>query len=210
MKRKLFLIAGALSVILLAGCGKSDEQSDETTTKSSQAESVQETTAATSSAVSMREQGNPKTVKLSDIAEEGDTVKAWIKISTQFDSELSMYDFNSLAPDTHAIAVTFKVSNMSEEQAEIYWCYQLTAGGKTTEVWDNSSPTDKLTVKEDGTYMLVFDADKALGGAIESIGSFQFVYPCSGMDTSTVIEVTDVKCITDTSELDNYVTGAVK
>lgn len=156
-------------------------------------------------AVSMLRQGNPTSIALADIVE---TDKAWIKISTQFDKELSMYECSSLELDTIAIAVTFTVSDFDCGESTLYWGYQLISGGETYSVWDGTSPADTLTITEDGKYMMVFDAQKALGGTIDTIESFQIVFPC-GETTTAKVSVGSVMCITDSTELEYFVTGPV-
>lgn len=124
------------------------------------------------SAYPLRQSGNSNTIELYEIAEEGaDTFNAWLKVATQYDPDLTVYASDSMQDDTIAIAVTFEVSNFDGEEATLYWCYELDSNGETISVWDQSSPAETLTITEDGTYTMVFNANKALGGAIERIGS---------------------------------------
>ncbi len=200
-KTVAFLLAALMvfSLILTSGCAANEPAGT--------ADPAPQT--PVTSAVKMKEQGNPTEILLADIAEEsGDAAHAWIKISTQYDPTLSMYSYDLIPSGTIAIAVTFTVSNFDCEKSTLYWGYQLASGGKTFAVWDGTSPADTLTVTEDGTYTIVFNANTALGGPIETIESFQLVFPCT-MDTSTEVSIESAKCITDEADLAYFVTGAV-
>lgn len=157
-------------------------------------------------AVEMVKQGNPTSINLADIAE---TDKAWIKISTQFDKDLSMYMYDTIPSGTCAIAVKFTISDFDCGESNLYWGYQLISGGETYAVWDGTSVADTLTVTDNGKYMIVFDAQKAIGGNIDTIESFQLVFPCGSESTTTKVSVNSVKCITDPAELEYFVTGPV-
>jgi hypothetical protein len=167
-------------------------------------------------ATSMQKQGNPTSFNLNTIAENKDN-RLWIKVSTQYDPELSMFDYTSMPEGTKAIAVTFDISDFDQEASLMYWCYQLKGGDysdKSLSVWDNTSPTDQLTITSDGRYVLVFDAKKALNGELTLIESLQMVFECKDLDatstTATGFSCVDVECITDENELANYVTGKVE
>ncbi len=180
------------------------------TEKDLDAEQQETTDTPVLTTVNMIEQGNPKKINLADIAEiNNDVVNAWIKLSTQFDPTQSMYNYDSLAKDTMAIAVTFSVSDFDIGETTLYWCYQLKSGDKETSVWDKSSPTDTLTIKEDGTYQMVFDAQKALEGTLDEIESLQIVFPCKSETTGTNINVKKLQCITSADELQYFSTKAV-
>ena len=211
MMKKMKLLALLTAAFLLTACGNSDGQSQDqtdTTPISNDTESGVDASAPTISAVEMKQQGNPTSIQLADIMEEsGDAYAAWIKISTQFDAELSMYSYDTLAAGTIAIAVDFKVEHFDETESTLYWGYQLTSGGQSYSVWDGTSPADTLTVTEDGTYTIVFDAQKALGGPIEAIESFQLVFPAQSDTTATKVSVTKVRCITDAGDLEYLTTG---
>lgn len=176
-------------------------------TACSNGEASPEPDAPVTTAVSMIAQGNPTTINLADIVEKD--MNAWVKISTQFDPELSMYSYDTLAADTCAIAVDLTVSNFDCGESTLYWCYQLKSGENTVAVWDNTSPTDTLTITEDGRYMLVFDVQAALGGTLDTIESLQVVFPCASETTSTVLTVNSVKCVTNADELEYFVTGPI-
>ncbi len=156
----------------------------------------------------MVEQGNPLSVKLSDIAEEsGDTFNAWIKISTAFDPELSMYQSDMIPEGTKGIVVDFTVEGMDIDGTVMYWCYQITSGGESISLWDDTSGADKLTVDGNGSYRAVFDAQKALGGDIDKIESLQLVFPGISETTSTVVTVDYAGYIDGSMDLSDFVTG---
>lgn len=213
MKRKLLVVLLILSLTCqLAACSGSQTSNTDT------ADNISSTVAPTptpepasqivTTAVKMQKQGNPTSIMLSDIAEvSGDKVNAWIKISTKYDEVLSMYNYDSLAAGTLGIAVTFTVEQFDCTSSTLYWCYQLTSGGVSTSIWDNSSLSDTLTITKDGTYRLFFDAKTALGGTLDEIDSFQIVFPCGSEVTSTKFTVKSVECITVEEELQYFKTG---
>lgn len=212
--KKFKLLAVLMATVLVTACGASDDNAKDTTgtTQESGAatdeSNVDEASTQIASAVEMKEQGNPTSIYLADIIEEsGDAYAAWIKISTQFDPELSMYSYDTMASGTEAIVVDFTVSNFDESETTLYWGYQLTSGGSSYSVWDGTSAADTLTITEDGSYTIVFDAQKALGGPIESIESFQLVFPAQSDTTATKVSVTKVTCITDPADLQYVSTG---
>lgn len=214
--RRLKLLGVFMTAILLTACGSSSNDTATDTVQESGSvadntgdiNSENEQTASIASAVEMKEQGNPTSIYLADIMEtSNDAYAAWIKISTQFDSELSMYSYDTMATGTEAIVVEFTVKDFDETEATLYWGYQLSSGGTSFSVWDGTSPADTLTITEDGSYKIVFDAEKALGGPIETIESFQLVFPAQSETTTTKVSVTKVYCITDTADLENVSTG---
>lgn len=197
-----FLLAALMVFAILSGCAANEGEGTTDVTETAPQAPV-------TSAVKMKEQGNPTEILLADIAEEsGDAANAWIKISTQYDPTLSIYSYDLIPSGTIAIAVTFTVSNFDCGESTLYWGYQLISGGQTFAVWDGTSPADTLTVNGDGTYTIVFNANTALGGPIETIESFQLVFPCT-METLTEVSVDSAKCITDEADLAYFVTGAV-
>jgi hypothetical protein len=217
MKKKNLALVFALG-LALTGCGSNGSDnstadvndteisSDVVSDEGDTATDSEETAA---SAVKLTPQGNSTDVSLSEIAEETDgSWNAWIKISTQYDAELSMYNYDSAPADTVAIIVDFSVSDFDLNEATLYWCYQLVSGGNTTSVWDTSSPADTLTVTADGDYRIVFNATAALAGPIESIESFQLVFPCTA-STNTKVTVNSATAITDEADLQYYTTGSI-
>lgn len=167
-------------------------------------------------ATPMLKQGNLTSFNLNTIAETN-KAEIYIKISTQFDPDLSMYDYSSMPEGTKAIAVTYDISGFDQGSAPMYWCYQLQGGdytAKSLSCWDASSPTDKITVDADGRYMLVFNAKAALNGDLTLIESLQMVFACGSVDaaasTATKFKCIGVECITDEAELANYVSGKVE
>lgn len=100
-----------------------------------------------------------------------------------------MYNSDSVPAGTTGVVVDFEVSGMDIDESELHWCYELVSGEDTVSLWDESSPADKLTIKEDGKYRMVFDAQKALGGTLDSIGSLQIVFPGFDETTETKVKV---------------------
>ena len=210
-KKALFVLMSIMMVMGLAcGCGKEEKKETQQTEKTSEKATEEEKKDATSE-VALNKQGNPLEVALVDIVEEDtDDWKAWIKISTLYDPELSMYSSDLIPQNTQAIVVTFTVSNMDCEAQEMYWCYQLGAVGETVAVWDNTSPADKLMVDGDGTYTFVFDANKALGAPIDTVESFQMVFPGLTETTTTTVKVKSAVAITNASDVANYTSNKVE
>ncbi|MDD6234854.1 MAG: hypothetical protein PUB17_06725 [Lachnospiraceae bacterium] len=159
----------------------------------------------------MTEQGNPLEVNLAEIAEENDgEYKAWLKISTVYDELLSMYNSDSVPAGTTAIVVDMEISGMDISETTLCWCYELTTGENLISVWDDSSASDKLTVKEDGRYRMVFDAKKALGGTIDKIGSLQIVFPGFDETTGTKVKVISAGYLGGDADISDYVTGKLE
>ncbi|MBQ8821365.1 MAG: hypothetical protein IJZ82_01865 [Lachnospiraceae bacterium] len=211
MKKRLLLLCTILA-LTLSGCGAPSEPASENTP----AESVPAATEAPTPSptpmpgTAMFKMGNPASILLADIAEEsGDAANAWIKVATAFDPELTVYDVTSMPANTIGIAVTFEVEDFDLGEATLYWCYQLKTADGTVSVWDTSSPTDTLTITEDGKYCLVFDANAALGAPIAQIESFQMVFPCT-TTTATEVELKSAVCCTTPEELTAYTTGKVE
>ena len=204
---KLFCLIVA-AVLLLTACGTNGGAE---TTAPVQTTAPEETVKTAASAVKLLEQGNPKKIPLMDIVEESsEDWKAWIKVSTAFDPELSVYSSDMVPANTQAIVVTFKVSNMDCGQQTMYWCYQLIGENGTVSVWNDTSPTDQLTVTGDGTYQFVFDATKALGGAIVTVESLQMVFPGLTETTTTTVELLEAKAITDASDIGLFTSGKLE
>ena len=201
MKKRLLLLCTILT-LSLAGCGNSADTSAESSPVATEAP-----TAPPAPGTALLKMGNPASIMLADIAEEtGDAANAWVKVATAFDPELTIYDVTSMPADTIGIAVTFQVSDFDLGEATLYWCYQLKTADGTVSVWDTSSPTDTITITEDGKYRLVFDANPALGGPIAQIESFQMVFPCT-TTTATEVELKSAVCCTTVDELAAYTTG---
>lgn len=159
----------------------------------------------------MTEQGNPLEVNLAEISEENDgKYKAWLKISTAYDDTLSMYNTDSVPAGTTAIVVDMEISGMDISDTTLYWCYELTSGEDQISVWNDSSPSDKLTVNGDGKYRMVFDAKKALGGTIDNIGSLQIVSPGFDEKTATKVKVISAGYLGGDADISDYVTGKVE
>ncbi len=192
--RKIICVMAAVmtAALLFSACsnGESNGGTGGTVGESVSADAKESGTDSTSKANSMILQGNPTTINLAEIAEESeDTYNAWIKISTIYDPELSMYSSDSVPEGATGIVVDFTVSGMDVDEATLYWCYELVSGGETLSVWDDTSPADKLTINGDGSYRMVFDAEKALGGTIDSICSLQIVFPGISETTTTSVTV---------------------
>jgi uncharacterized protein YceK len=217
MKKKNLALIFAIGIVL-TGCGSTASEAtsanDTEITSEETSEGVSEETSGdasenAASAVKLTSQGNSNSVRLSEIAEQnGEDYNAWLKISTQYDPDLSMFNYDSAPADASAIIVDFSVTDFDLDESTLYWGYQLVSGGSTTSVWDTSSPADTLTVTSDGDYRIVFNADTALGGPIESIESFQLVFPCTD-STNTKVTVNSVTAITDEADLQYYTTGLI-
>ena len=214
---KIFKYVGTIAALCVAtavlatGCGskKTDNAAAETENKTTVA-TTQEAVAKPQTARPMLEQGNSRTVALADIVEEsGDEFRTWIKLSTLYDPLDSMYQADVIPEGTVAIVVDFTIENL-ESETEIFWNYQVQSGETGFSVWDTSSPADKLTVKEDGSYRLVFDAQTALGGTVDVIESLQFVIPSKTDTLTTTVTVNSAITLTDTADLEFYQTGALE
>ena len=213
MRRRMVLtFLTVLMTGILTGCGNNSGGGAQTTTapETTVAETTtpEETTAKQAAGKAMLEQGNPLEINLAEIVEKDSN--AWIKISTQFDPELSMYSYDSVSAGTAGIMVDFTVEDMDVDSATLYWCYQLTSGEKSISVWDTTSPAEQLTITGDGRYVMVFDANVALGGALDEIESLQIVFPGLSEDTSTVFEVNEARYLSSTEDMSVYVTGKVE
>ena len=189
-------IIGSIMVaaVALMAVACSNQSNDGGETVKTQVTEQEQTTAEEKTGTELRkmtEQGNPLEVDLSEIAEKsGDGYNAWLKISTVYDETLSMYNIDSVPAGTTGIVVDFEISGMDIDKSELHWCYEIVSNGETVSLWDTSSPADKLTITEDGKYRMVFDAQKALGGTIDSIGSLQIVFPGFDETTSAKVKVT--------------------
>ena len=185
------VVVVSMAIMAVACSNKADStKTTEAVTEAATKVEQEVTTEAEQELKSMSEQGNPLEVNLSEIAEKsGDTYKAWLKISTVYDPELSMYNSDSVPAGTTGVEVDFEVSGMDIGESELHWCFELVSGEDTVSLWDESSPADKLTIKEDGKYRMVFDAQKALGGTLDSIGSLQIVFPGFDETTETKVKV---------------------
>jgi len=194
---------------IITGSSSTSSSSSEATDTSSETESE---SAAPIALTALKEQGNPLSIKLADIVEEGsdNSWKAWIKVSTQYDPELSVYSYDLIPENTEGIIVEFTVSGMDTDSATLYWCYQLETADGTTSVWDTSSPADTLTITGDGTYTMVFDAEKALGAPISVVDSLQIVFPNLTETTTTNFTFTGAWATTEKSDLLLYTSDSDK
>ena len=132
-KRMAITLVTVLMAGILTGCGNNSSNETQTTTteESTIAETTTEETITEKAEAgkAMLEQGNPLEINLAEIVEKDNN--AWIKISTQFDPELSMYSYDSVPAGTAGIMVDFTVEDMDVESAALYWCYQLKSGEKS-------------------------------------------------------------------------------
>lgn len=213
MKKRWFIsVLTVTAAILLSSCSNdsvNDGTEDVTkgTVLNEQTSAPEQTLGEGKPATAMREQGNALSINLSEIAEESDdTYNAWIKISTVYDPELSMYESDSIAAGAKGVVVDFTVSDMDIDEATLYWCYELNAGGATVSLWDDTSKAEKLTVKGDGSYRMVFDAQKAVGGTIDSVGSLQIVFPGVPENTTTKFTVTSAGYVDSSMEISDFQT----
>ncbi len=214
MKKKNVLALFLLTAVIgMTACGKDNKKqaadpAPAPVTENPNSEETSEPAAPTPvSAKKMFDQGNPTTVTLGEFAESTtEGFKTWIKVSTQFDPAQSMYDSSSLPAGAKGIIADFTVEGL-EAATTIYWNYMLVSGEDTISVWDTSSTADTLTITEDGSYRLVFNAETVLGGPIDEINSLQFVVPCSGEDCTTKITVTKLTAITDSADFACFTTG---
>ena len=206
MKRKICIVAAVMTmVVMCSACSNGKKDADTTSEPTKAVESTSEYQAPTPRA--MISQGNPLSINLAEISElNNEAYNAWIKISTMYDPLLSMYCSDLVPAGTTGIVVDFTVSDMDVEEATLYWCYQITTGENTISVWDNSSPADKLTIKGDGSYRMVFDAEKALGGPIDAIGSLQIVFPGITDTSTTKFTVTAAGYLDSSMNVADFVT----
>ena len=207
MKKKLLVLMLACSMVI-SSCGQSGSDDGEKKTQATTNEAAdagasgEETTQAPEEDENkwpLTAQGNPLAPDLNEILEEDEngTYTAWIKISTQYDPELSMYLYDNIPEGTTKIVVDFSITgfDIPAGSTTAYWCYQLTAGGEGYSVWDESSPTEKLEITGDGDYTITFDAGQYLAGPIEEIQSLQIVFPGFNETTSTVIAVKEASAV---------------
>ncbi len=206
--QKALISACVLSSMLMISCSNQTNRSSSSASSSAASPTTDDTSSETESATpvaltSLKEQGNPLSIKLADIVEESSdgTWKAWVKVSTQYDPELSVYSYDLIPANTEGIIVEFTVSGMDTDSATLYWCYQLETADETISVWDTSSPADTLTITGDGTYTMVFDAEKALGAPISVVDSLQIVFPDLTETTTTTFTFTGAWATTDKSDL---------
>ena len=214
--RKLVCMLG-LAMLTLAACGsKENAQNQEVVTPEATATATPEPptpspTPQAPSARSLKEQGNSAKIYLADIVEgKGDDWKAWIKVSTAFDPTLSVYSADLIPENTEGFVVNFKVKDMDCGEQTMYWCYQFKTASGTVSLWNDSSAADKLTITGDGTYQFVFDAMKAVGEPILQVESLQIVFPGLTEKTTTIVELTGAKAVTDAADLAFFATGKVE
>lgn len=221
MKAKKLLVMLCFALILLAACGSKEQAADPTPTTAPTETPTPEPTATSTptpsptpqaaSARSLKEQGNPTKIYLADIVEgKGSDWKAWIKVSTAFDPTLSVYSYDLIPENTEGFVVNFKVKDMDCGEQTMYWCYQFKTASGTVAVWNDTSTADKLTITGDGTYQFVFDAIKAVGEPILQVESFQMVFPGLTENTTTIVELTGAKAVTDAADLSFFSTGKVE
>ncbi len=219
MKTKKLLVMLCFALILLAACGGKEQEADptptvaptETPTPEPTATSTPTPTPGPASARSLKEQGNPTKIYLADIVEgKGDDWKAWIKVSTAFDPKLSVYSYDLIPENTEGFVVNFKVKDMDCGEQTMYWCYQFKTASGTVAVWNTSSTADQLKITGDGTYQFVFDAMKAVGEPIVQVESLQMVFPGLTEKTTTIVELTGAKAVTDVADLSFFKTGKVE
>ncbi len=197
--RKLFCIM-MVAACFLTGCNNGESAGTEASSSEKTSENQTQSVGK-----KLLEQGNPTSINLADIVEEGDTDwKAWIKVSTAFDPTLSVYWADNFPAETQAVVVTFTVSNMDCDSQDMYWCYQLITGGETVSLWNDSSDADKLTISGDGKYQFVFDATKAIGGPIETVESLQMVFPGLTDVTTTVVEFESAVALTNADDIAKF------
>ncbi len=227
MKVKKFLCMASLVLVTFAACGAKDsmENGQATETPAATATAVPTETPTpeptetptpsptpqAASAYSLKEQGNPTKVYLADIVEgKGENWKAWIKISTAFDPTLSVYSCDLIKENTEGFVVNFKVQDMDCGEQTMYWCYQFKTASGIVSLWNDTSAADKLTISGDGTYQFVFDAITAVGEPILQVESLQMVFPGLSENTTTIVELTGAKAVTDAADLAFFATGKVE
>lgn len=221
MKMKKLVCMLGLTMMFFAACGAKGTGKDTKVTPEPTATSAPtpEPTATSTptptpgpvSARSLKEQGNPTKIYLADIVEgKGDDWKAWIKVSTAFDPKLSVYSYDLIPENTEGFVVNFKVKDMDCGEQTMYWCYQFKTASGTVSLWNNTSAADQLTITGDGTYQFVFDAIKAVGEPILQVESLQMVFPGLTEKTTTIVELTGAKAVTDATDLAFFSTGKVE
>lgn len=221
MKREKMLLMGCLVVFTLAVCGCGKTEQEQTPTPSPTCTATPEPTATSTptptptpqaaSAYSLKKQGNPTKIYLADIVEgKSEPYKAWIKVSTAFDPTLSIYSSDLIQENTEGFVVNFKVTDMDCGEQTLYWCYQFKTASGTVSLWNDTSAADKLTISGDGSYQFVFDAIKAVGEPILQVESFQMVFPGLSENTTTVVELTGAKAVTDAADLAFFQTGKIE
>lgn len=222
MKARKLLCMLCFAMFTFAACGsKDDVKNQATVTPEATATPTPEPTATSTptpsptpqaaSARSLKEQGNPTKIYLADIVEgKGDDWKAWIKVSTAFDPTLSVYSYDLIPENTEGFVVNFKVKDMDCSEQTMYWCYQFKTASGTVSLWDDTSAADQLTITGDGTYQFVFDAIKAIGEPILQVESLQIVFPGLTENTTTIVELTGAKAVTNAADLAFFTTGKVE
>ena len=203
MKLRKLLCIMVVAACFLTGCSSEDATEKESTTKAK----TEGTTEKQEQTIGKKllEQGNPKSINLVDIVEEGDSDwKAWIKVSTAFDPTLSVYSKDSVPAGTQAVVVTFNVSNMDCEKQDMYWCYQIITENATVSLWNENSEADKLTITGDGKYQFVFDATKALGEPIQTVESLQMVFPGLTENTTTKVEFVSAVALDNADDIAKF------
>lgn len=150
--------------------------------------------------------GNDSVFRLARIADADglsslEGTKHWVKIFQTYNGNEKkvIFDKSSLPANTSAIAVTFEISDYDLDKSyEISWGYNLTGDDGTKVSWDTQA--SGVSIDGNGTYVVIFDVEKALGTTISSDGIGSIEMPVQLADNAEAAEKKQI-CIA--------VTGAV-
>lgn len=150
--------------------------------------------------------GNDAVFRLARIAEDDglsslEGTKHWVKIFQSYNGNEKkvIFDKTSLASNTSAIAVTFEISDYDLTKAyEISWGYNLTGDDGTKVSWDTQK--SGVSIDGNGTYVAIFDVEKALGTTVSPDGIGSLEMP---------VQLADDEKTAKTKQICIAVTGAV-
>lgn len=159
--------------------------------------------------------GNDSVFRLARIADADglsslEGTKHWVKVFQSYNGNEKkvIFDKTSLPAETSAIAVTFEISDYDLDKAyEISWGYNMTGDDGTKVSWDTQA--SGVSIDGDGTYVVIFDVEKALGTTVSSEGIGSLEMPIQLADDEEAakakqvcIAVTEATCYTKGETVD--------
>lgn len=144
--------------------------------------------------------GNDSVFRLARIADADglsslEGTKHWVKVFQSYNGNEKkvIFDKTSLPAETSAIAVTFEISDYDLDTAyEVSWGYNMTGDNGTKVSWDTQATG--VSIDGDGTYVVIFDVEKALGTTVSSDGIGSLEMPIQLADDEEVAKTKQV-CI---------------
>lgn len=159
--------------------------------------------------------GNDAVFRLARIADADgfsslEGTKHWVKVFQSYNGNEKkvIFDKTSLPAETSAIAVTFEISDYDLDKAyEISWGYNMTGDDGTKVSWDTQA--SGVSIDGNGTYIVIFDIEKALGTTVSSDGIGSLEMPIQLADDEETaktkqvcIAVTEATCYTKGETVD--------